>query len=103
MEDHVFFSTGRNSNLPLFPSNYWTGLYGQIIVDFIGKVEAFEADFQRFFTLVEIKRTSLENESVSAASVLGSPSDQPKYLGNMTRKTLQKTSRVFEQYFSLFD
>lgn len=103
LEDHVFFNTGRDSNLPLFPSNYWTGLHGQINVDFIGRVESFEEDFRRFCTLVGIEETSSENENVSAEAVLGSPSEQPKYLGKMTCNTLRKINRIFEVDFSLFD
>lgn len=103
LEDHVFFNVGRNSNMPLHPAHYWTGLRGSIDVDFVGRVEVFETDFARLCARLGVTPSSYENQNVSDQYSAHAPFGQSKYASRMAQATLRKINRIFERDFDLFN
>jgi hypothetical protein len=64
VRDEQIYEVGRNTNFPLHPAYYWTHIADLQAVDFIGRVETFEADFQHFLSQVGIAPPAQVNENV---------------------------------------
>ena len=62
-EDQVY-EVGRNSSFPLHPAHYWTHIAGRQVVDFVGRVEQFEACFREFLDRVGIGQLDPVNDNV---------------------------------------
>ncbi len=64
IDDHQVLEAGRNTSLPLHPAHYWTHMNGKQAVDFVGKVERFEDDFQTLCDRLGIESVSAVNQNV---------------------------------------
>src|SRR4029077_4937952 len=71
VEEHQIYEVGRNSSFPLHPAHYWTGIDRERKVDFIGKVECFERDFDAFCGRVGIEPE--ERASINVSDRLPEP------------------------------
>ena len=105
IRDHHVYEIGRNTSLPLHPAHYWTHLAGQPFVDFVGRVETFEADFGAF-----LARVGIEGEVVASvnANVSGDPAAPPadpsgyKYTTRMSRRSRERIEALFADDFEIF-
>lgn len=103
VRDEQVYEIGRNTNFPLHPSHYWTHIAGEQFVDFIGRVENFEADFQEFLSRVGIDQVQLVNgnvvdlEGLAANNVFGY-----RYVDRMSARSIDKINRLFDRDFDLF-
>jgi Sulfotransferase family len=70
LREEQIYEIGRNANFSFHPAHYWTHIAGAQAVDFIGKVETFEADFAEL-----LKRLSVEGPkqgNFNVADLVGS-------------------------------
>ncbi len=101
--DEQIYEIGRNSSFPLHPSHYWTHIAGRKVVDFVGRVESFEPDFQALMSLVKIDQVSTVNSNVrdleggAATNAFGY-----RYVDRMNARSVDKINRLFELDFDLF-
>jgi hypothetical protein len=101
--EEQIYDIGRNTNFPLHPSHYWTHAAGQQVVDFIGRMENFEADFEEFLARVGIEPVAPVNANVveleggAATNRLGY-----RYVERMDAPTIDKINRLFARDFDLF-
>jgi hypothetical protein len=103
IEEVQVLEQGRNPCFALFPAYYWTHFGGQKAVDFVGKVETFEADLRRFCDHVGITSLPTTNKNVvelNPASSLGYIGY--KYVDRMSAHAVNKINRLFEKDFELF-
>lgn len=101
-EDQIY-DIGRNSSFGLHPAHYWTHVAGEQVVNFIGRVERFEADFQVFLSHVEINRLEAVNSNV--ADLEGSAASNPfgyRYVDRMKPASIDKINRLLAEDFDLF-
>jgi len=103
VHEYQIYEVGRNSSFPLHPAHYWTGVDQNHLVDFIGKVESFERDFDAFCLRVGIS----PGERISA-NVSGQPKSidrpaHPRYLGLMSAASISKINAIFKADFELFE
>ncbi len=104
IEEYQIHEIGRNTSLPLHPAHYWTGINGEKKVEFVGKVERFEHDFDEFCHLVGIqppKDRAIANVSDGAPDP-ESPAC-PKYIGRMSPASISKINTLFRDDFELFE
>lgn len=71
---------------------------GERIVDFVGKVENFEADLVALSASLGIDIEKASDENVRSTICTA----QPKYLGKYDRKTIAAVNRVYRKDFELF-
>ena len=103
VRDEQIHEIGRNTNLPLHPSHYWTHVAGRQVVDFIGRVENFEADFQELLTRLQIDDAGAGNANVS--DLEGNAASNPsgyRYVDRMSNRSIRKINRLFARDFELF-
>jgi hypothetical protein len=104
IRDEQIYEIGRNTNFPLHPSHYWTHIAGRQVVDFIGRVENFEADFRDFLTRVDIDQVQSANANV--VELEGGAASNPfgyRYVNRMAVRSIEKIYRLFERDFDLFN
>jgi hypothetical protein len=102
--DEQVYEIGRNTNFPLHPSHYWTHIDGKQAVNFIGRIENFEIDFQKFLSSVKINSAHQLNANV--VDLEGDMSNNPfgyRYVNRMSARSIEKINRLFERDFDLFD
>jgi Sulfotransferase family len=94
---------GKNSSFPFHPCNYWTHINDQTAIDFIGRVENFEPDFQRLLKKIHIEP---KNADISANVTEEFREIAPNELGYkytkfMQDRTIEKINELFESDFKL--
>ena len=101
LEERQIFEAGRNTSFPLHPAHYWTHYGGQQAVDFIGRVEHFESDFQSLCARLTIDTVNLTNENVRSRP---ETADQRGYrhIGRMNSKSIGRINELFSADFDLF-
>jgi hypothetical protein len=101
IKEYQIYEVGNNTSFPLHPAHYWTHVNGEKFVDFIGRVETFERDFDAFCAHV-----GLDNINRISANVVVEPSAQQnsasKYADRMDRKSKDKINSLFKTDFDLF-
>jgi Sulfotransferase family len=101
-DEHVY-ELGRNTNLPIHPSHYWTHIAGRQAVDFVGRVESFESDFREFLSRTGLEPTPSENANV--VELEGGAANNKygyRYVDRMDARSIEKINRLFERDFDLF-
>jgi hypothetical protein len=103
VEDHQIFDVGRNTSFPLHPSHYWTHHNGERTVDFIGRVESFEDDFERLCEALglDIDARVNANVDVRESELPGDPSGY-RYVDRMSSRARQRVNALFHDDFELF-
>ena len=102
--EEQIYEIGRNTNCPLHPSHYWTHVAGRQVVDWIGRVENFEADFREFLLRVNIEPMACVNANVAESE--GDTAHNPfgyRYVDRMSARAIGKINRLFERDFDLFN
>lgn len=102
IRDHQVLEVGHSSSFPLYPAHYWTGIDGEQRVDFVGHVERFERDFDRFCRRVGITPDRRDNANVSDAAPVTADPDTPRYLAQMNAATLSRINALFARDFEIF-
>lgn len=100
--DCQIYETDRNSSFPLHPAYYWTGTPSEQRIDFVGKVENFEQDFDAFCSLVGISVAERVNDNVTTSLPVSGALARPRYLARMTDATIAKINALFRDDFDLF-
>ena len=101
-EDQIY-EVGRNTSFPLHPAHYWTHTAGRLVVDFVGRVETFEADFQAFLDRVGIG--PLPPTNCNVVDLEGGAAGNPhgyRYVDRMHARSIDKVNRLFARDFELF-
>jgi hypothetical protein len=102
VDDHEIHEVGHNSSFPLHPAHYWTHVHGEQAIDFIGKVENFEADFLTLCSRLQIQPASSMNANVDVD--IEPAADGAKYKSSrlMSRNSVNRINELFRQDFELF-
>jgi Sulfotransferase family len=104
VEEYQIYEIGLNSCFPLHPAHYWTGINREQKIDFVGKVECFEHDFDAFCQKVGVappdeRATANVSDKLSASESLA----YPRYIKLMSAATISKINEVFSADFELFE
>jgi hypothetical protein len=103
IEEHQIYEVGHNTSFPLHPSHYWTHFAGTQMVDFIGKVESFETDFDRLCSKIGLICGDKINENVGPEMPESESLQRShKYLHLMSKASILKINRLFKSDFELF-
>lgn len=105
VKEYQVFQIGRNSSFPLHPAHYWTGLAGSVDIDFVGKVENFEADFEELCRRIGVGPFERVNENVTGSTTGDLPesaSQNYRYASRMSRASIGRINALFHQDFELF-
>ena len=102
VEEHQIYDVGRNSSFPLHPAHYWTGIDREQKVDFIGKVECFERDFDAFCIRVGIEPGERASTNVSDRLPEPQSPGNSHYANRMSAASISKIDRLFDVDFELF-
>jgi hypothetical protein len=95
--------SGRNSNFPLHPVHYWTHIADRHAVNFIGKVENFEKDFERLLSTLKIHEVNYGNHNVSDVQERGPHNPFGyRYVHLMNTESIKKINKLFAKDFELF-
>lgn len=102
IEHRQVFEAGRNSSLPLHPSHYWTHRDGVQAIDFLGRVESFEADFERLCATLGVPPASRVNANVgeSGAPLAGGRHGY-RHAQRMSRRARRRIEELFAADFEL--
>ena len=101
VKEHQIYDIGRNSSFPLHPAHYWTGIDQERKVDFVGKVEDFEHDFDAFCAQVGMAPAKSESLNVTNLPELGDPA-RYRYVTRMNDASIAKINTLFAADFELF-
>lgn len=103
LKDSDVFCVARNSNLPIYPLHFWTHFAGNKCVDFVGKVEKFERDFNNLVQILEIEPQNNSSENVTKEFAQDTPDNLGyKYTARMHNSSIDKINRLFAEDFELF-
>lgn len=103
IRDEQVVETGRNSSFPLHPNHYWTHHNGRRVVDFIGRVESFEADFARLCELLDVGPSERVNENVGASrEQMEGFAHGYRYAEQMSSAVRRRIEELFDADFELF-
>jgi hypothetical protein len=104
IDEHQVREPGRNTSFPLHPAHYWTHHGGEQAVDFVGRVESFEHDFDRLCATLEVEPDSRANANVSSAD--GEPvRENPhgyRYAERMSSRARRRINELFREDFEIF-
>ncbi len=101
--DEQIYEVGNNSSFNLHPAHYWTHVASDKIANFVGKVEAFEGDFQRFLTEVGIGHIEMINANV--VDLKGDADFNPfgyRYVDRMNSASRSRINDLFDRDFEMF-
>ncbi len=103
LEPYQVFEIGRNTNLPLHPASYWTGIGRDTKVNFVGRAEDFEHDFKRFCHQVGITGDNSINANVTQQDGVKPAESGPyRYTHLMNAASIGKINDLFDQDFESF-
>lgn len=103
ISEQQIYETGRNTNFPLHPCHYWTHYANEFKLDFVGKVEDFEADFFKLQQRLKIEVQNHSNTNVSNLS--GNANINPhkyRYTDLMSKYSIDKINTLFIKDFETF-
>jgi hypothetical protein len=101
--DEQVYEIGNNSSFNLHPAHYWTHVADKKIANFVGKIEAFESDFQRFISEVGIRHVEMTNANV--VDLNGDAETNPfgyRYVNRMNSASRNRINHLFDRDFELF-
>lgn len=100
LREYEIRDIGRNTNMFLHPSNYWTHIDGQQRVDFIGRVEQFDRDFSLLCSNLGVIAAPIASINVTEEQV-GSNS-QYRHISKMSKDAITRINELFRDDFELF-
>ncbi len=101
--DEQVYEVGRNSNFPLHPAHYWTHVADHRTVDFVGKVEKFDNDFEKLRSQIDIDK--VESGNANVVDMEGRKSENLfgyRYVHLMSPDFIIKINRLFFRDFERF-
>ena len=101
VEERQVYDAGRNTSFPLHPAHYWTHAGGRQAVDFVGRVEGFEADFERLKHRFDIGDTGTSNANVTLDPTQTGRFGY-KYAHLMSAASIERIERLFHEDFLFF-
>ena len=102
VEDQQVLDASLNSSFPLHPAHYWTHRDGVEAVDFVGRVESFEPDFNRLCATFGIVPGNRANANVTAhAEALAGGRDGYRYAERISRPARRRIEQLFAADFEL--
>jgi hypothetical protein len=103
VEEYQIYEAGHNSSFPLYPSHYWTGVDRRRNVDFVGKTENFEPDFDAFCQEIGLRPPrERANANVSGLVSDSQMMGRPRYAHLMKAASISKINTLFDADFELF-
>ena len=103
IEESQIADVERNTSFPLHPSNYWTHHRGRQAVDFVGRVERFEADYRRMCDALGVESMSDSNANVDASEdELAGDARGYRYVDRMSSRARRRVNELFSDDFDLF-
>jgi sulfotransferase famil protein len=103
VQEHQIYEVGHNTSFRLHPSHYWTHFGGKQMVDFIGKVENFEIDFETLCSKIGVVCGEKINKNVTnEESLQENPPNRSRYLSLMSAASIRKINQLFKADFDLF-
>jgi hypothetical protein len=102
VQEHQIYEIGRNTSFPLHPAHSWTHLAGNKMVDFVARVESFEADFETLCSKFALTCEEKVNENVTNDVQAQSGPTGSKYLSLMAKASIDKINQLFKVDFDLF-
>jgi hypothetical protein len=75
---------------------------GKQVVDFIGKVENFEDDFEALCARLDVPKPEAVNVNVYNDKIPDSLEGRPRYVDRMNRRSIDKVNELFARDFELF-
>jgi hypothetical protein len=94
------YDIGTNMTFPLHPSHYWTHYGDRQFVDFIGRVECFEEDFERLCSKLGVEAGPAIDLNVS--EMPNHPNhNEYKYVTRMNRHSIDRINELFRNDFEL--
>ncbi len=100
VDDHEIYEVGHNTSFPLHPAHYWTHLSGKQSIDFVGKVETFEADFHALCLQLGIELPGSGNDNVNVEPTTSNATYKSN--GLMSSVSIGRINELFRQDFELF-
>ena len=95
------YDIGRNTSFSLHPAKYWTHIDDRQIVDFVGRVENFEADFDAMCAMFGISDVSEVNDNLGDDHV-AQTSKGYRYVKCMNAESIRRINKLFSQDFETF-
>jgi hypothetical protein len=92
----------RDCTLPLHPACYWTHRDARLAVDFVGRVESFEADFGRLCAAYSLRPGHAQNENESPALPARPDAHGYRYAHLLSAGSISRINRLFAQDFDAF-
>ena len=102
LADEVVLTGGFNSSIPLHPCHYWTHRDGRQAVDFIGRVETFEADFHRLRETYDLPDLPLDSTNVSKVPDAAPPDGAYRHARKFDAAARARIERLFADDFAQF-
>jgi hypothetical protein len=102
IDEHQIYEAAHNSSFPLYPNYYWTHIAGKQVVDFIGKVENFENDFEALCARLDVPKPEAVNVNVYDDKIPDSLEGRARYVDKMNRRSIDKVNELFARDFELF-
>jgi hypothetical protein len=103
LDEGLIVEVGRNPSFPLHPVHYWTHYDGRQAVDFVGRVETFEADFAQLCAAIGVDGYDLVNENVSGEdSMAVGDARGYRYVDRMSPASHRRIESLFAEDFELF-
>jgi hypothetical protein len=99
-EDQVR-NVGSNSSLPLHPVHYWTHLDQRPFVDFVGRVERYEEDFQRLIQWLGIETERITAATHNVSGLRGDGSHAYRHIHRMHARSIATINQLFTDDFEL--
>jgi len=102
IRDEQVVDVERNSSFPLYPGHYWTHQSGTPAVDFVGRVERFELDFQSLVDAVGLR--DVEHTNANVVDLVGESHGNPfayRYVDRMSCEAISRINDLFDDDFEL--
>ena len=103
LREEQVLEAGKNTSLPLHPAHYWTHHRGELAVNFVGRVENFEHDFEDLVRKLNIEPGSKESVNVTSNENLPTvphPNGY-RYVERMSARSIHKINQLFAADFEL--
>ena len=99
---HKVWNAGQDCTLPLHPAHCWTHRAGRPSLDFVGRVESFEADFARLCAAFGLTAANDRNENVSAELNAAPDANGYRYADRLTPAARRRINELFAGDFEAF-
>lgn len=99
---YCLLEAGRDTSLPLHPAHYWTHSPQGAAVDFIGRVEHFEPDFDILCRDFGIDKAGRQNANQSAEASTVPNAQGYRYVSRLHPRTIARINDLFAADFELF-